>query len=200
MAAIRETLFSALADVLSSSSALLARLQLSDAEKPRAFFAALALAVLLVCTTRVDLAPPPRVKVLSFSRSDMPPILDLEHCPAHLRPLLQGLFGIAALARQTTEADDRAAIERAMNDEPDVPSSIDRLRQHFLDESSVLLCVASRTGSRMALTASRLPNDLQRLANAINEAALGISALPDFVARQAYVFDILSGVAPDPQA
>ena len=175
MAAIRETLFAALAEVLGSSPELLARLQSSDIEKPRAFFASLALAVLLVATTRCDLSPPPRIRVLQFGPSSstfagMPSVLDVEHCPQHLRPLLQGLLGIAALARQAQDADDRAAMERAMRDEMDGQelTAIERLRQHFLFEED----------------ACRLPPDLQRLANAVNEVALGISGQADFDARQ----------------
>ena len=47
-------------------------------------------------------------------------------------------------------------------------TAIERLRQHFLFEED----------------ACRLPPDLQRLANAVNEVALGISGQADFVARQ----------------
>jgi len=159
MAAIRETLFAALAEVLGSSPELLARLQSSDIEKPRAFFASLALAVLLVATTRCDLSPPPRIRVLQFGPSSstfagMPSVLDVEHCPQHLRPLLQGLLGIAALARQAQDADDRAAMERAMRDEMDGQelTAIERLRQHFLFEEA---CRPTCSGSPMRSTRSR---------------------------------------------
>ncbi|PSR71212.1 hypothetical protein PHLCEN_2v12866 [Hermanssonia centrifuga] len=130
---IRETLYAALADVLERIPSIRKLLRRDPA---RAYFAAVAFAILDVATTSVSPPPPgsipnskPRPDVTEVAiRGVLSHTLTLSECPTPLRPFMQELCAIGLAAREMEEEDSEATMQALQKGEtPPVPR-IDRVR------------------------------------------------------------------------
>ncbi|KAI0035375.1 hypothetical protein K488DRAFT_43367 [Vararia minispora EC-137] len=173
---IRETLYAALADVLSITPSLRAVLR---TDPPRAYFGAVALAILSVACSAVT--PDGAV------RGVMGQPLTLEACPAALRPLMMELAAIGRAAGEIEEQDTEEAMRRAAAGE-DVPAPrLERVRAML--ERGAGHDVAERGGGCQSVEGRAVA-----FANRVNALALNMTRLPAFRERQEEVFKVLSGV------
>ncbi|KAF4615745.1 hypothetical protein D9613_012403 [Agrocybe pediades] len=215
---IRETLYSALFDVLQSQSSL--RLLLNQ-DKTRAYFACVAFAILHVATTSVD----PETGAV---RGVLGKELTLAECPRELQPFMRELGEIGREARRMMEEDDEWAIRMVQEGREDElaaagagreggrGSRMDRVRR-MLEEgvgyelramgvspppstsASTTNATAAPTandgltGNRPNATRSRrsLEGRAVAFANRINGLSLGMTKLRAFRERQEDVFAIL---------
>ena len=170
---IRETLYASLADVIDRTQKVRALLQ---EDPPRAYFAAVALAVLEVATTSMT-AEGGVVGVLGKE-------LTLAECPPELRPFMIELGAIGREAQAMEDEDNAAAMALAAQEESDAnagaPGRLDRVRGMLEDGTG--------TGRRS------VEGRTIGLANRINALSLGLTRLRPFRERQADVFAVLSGV------
>ncbi|KAF7972948.1 hypothetical protein HWV62_16514 [Athelia sp. TMB] len=170
--AIRETLYAALGDVLARTPTLRALLH---SDPPRAYFAAVALAILEVATTAVT---PDGAVVGVLGRP-----LTLAQCPAPLRPLMGELGAIGGAAREVEEADTEEAMRLAQDGEDIPPPRMERVRR-MLQEG-----VACEAGGRRSVEGRAVA-----FANRVNELALKMTRLKQFRDRQEDVFKVLGGI------
>ncbi|KAL1940130.1 hypothetical protein VTO73DRAFT_9081 [Trametes versicolor] len=202
---VRETLYAALADVLERRPHLRT---LMRADAPRAYFAAVAFAILDVAAssaTRHD----PTSKALAevFPRAEEPVIrgvlgqtLALSECPAALKPFMAELCAIGAAAHAMEEEDSEATVAALQaGAEPPVPR-LERVRDIIEGGVGHAFADSVERGSRGA------PGDPQRrrtstagravtFANRVNALALAMTKLRAFKERQEMVFKVLAGVA-----
>ncbi|KAJ1307152.1 hypothetical protein OPQ81_001269 [Rhizoctonia solani] len=210
---IRETLYAGLADALSEAPALL---DLLDKDPPRAYFAAVGLAILNVSLTSIT----PRGSIRAILGQE----LTLEACPPPLRPLMAEFAAIGESAKEIAEEDNRRAMylaERGM----DIPEPrIDRLKRTLQTGVAVQRQeehATRRNTRRLARERERGRSSLRqeeeangggdtsgssdegrqspssstvRFANRVNELALRMTSLPTFKQRQQEVFTILKGI------
>jgi hypothetical protein len=186
---IRETLYAALADVLASTPSLLPLLK---TDRPRAYFGAVALAILSVSIS-------PSFTASSSSGTDnnnnnvmigvrgVP--LTLADCPAPLRPLMSEFSAIGREAAHIEEEDTMEAI-RLVQEGRDGEVAVPRLeRARLLLERGAGYDVDSGGGGRRSAEGRAVS-----FANRVNALALAMTRLPQFKERQDEVFKVLAGV------
>ncbi|KAI9511922.1 hypothetical protein F5148DRAFT_1280304 [Russula earlei] len=172
---IRETLYAALADVFASTPSLLTLLK---SDPPRAYFGAVALAVLAVSSSAIT----PDGAVVGVR--GIP--LTLSKCPAPLRPLMRELGAIGREAALIEEEDTMEAI-RLAQEGSEVP--VPRLeRAQLLLERGAGHDVRGDGGRRSE------EGRAVAFANRVNALALSMTRLPEFRERQDDVFKVLSGI------
>ncbi|GAA6058236.1 hypothetical protein JCM3770_007428 [Rhodotorula araucariae] len=180
---IRETLYSALADVMVETPSILGMLARGPEWAPKAFFASTALAILDVALTRIDQHG---VRPVHLGRGS-PKIIGLHETPPYLRPFLGNLVEVSQAVRALAEEDDARAVREATEGvEQLTPPRLDRLKERL----------ALGVGAEETLESSRSSTDSQvaALANVINQLALGMTSLPAFRERQAQAFQVLMSV------
>jgi len=177
---IRETLYAVLAYVVVSTPSLIPLLKSNPS---RAYFNAVALAVLTVSTS-------PSFLAASSSDNDNDEVvlgvrgipITLSACPPYLRPLVSGFIAIGCDAANFKEEDDMEAarlVQEGRKGEEDVP----RLkRARLLLEQGAGYDVGSADGRVVAFV------------DQVNALALDITQLPQFKKRQDKVFRVISGV------
>jgi len=188
---IRETLYAALADVLESTPSLFPLLK---TDPPRAYFGAVALAILSVSTN------PSSTACSSPSADDnnsndnvvigvrgVP--LKLSDCPAPLRPLMSEFSAIGREAAQMEDEDTMAAI-RLVQEDREGEVAVPRLeRTRLLLERGAGYDVDSGSNGRRSVEGRAVA-----FANRVNALALAMTRLPQFKERQDEVFRVLAGV------
>src|SRR6266478_7347737 len=177
MELIRETLYAALADVVASTPSLIPLLK---SDPPRAYFDAVALAVLSVSTSP---------SFLAASSSDNDVVRDvrgnpitLSDCPPYLRPVVDQFIAIGCDAANIKEEDDMEAdrlVQEGRKGEEDVPRF---KRARLLLEQGAGYDVGSADGRVVAFV------------DQVNTLASDITQLPQFKKRQDKVFGVLGGV------
>ncbi|KAI0326449.1 hypothetical protein GY45DRAFT_1258972 [Cubamyces sp. BRFM 1775] len=209
---IRETLYAALADVLERKPAL-RRLLLRD--PARAYFAAVALAILDVATSSAT-RPDPTLKTLAevlpqaHPNADEPAIrgvlgqtLTLSDCPAPLRPFMQELCAIGTAAHAMEEEDSEAAVRALQRGEEPLPPRLERVRD--IIEGGVGHAFNDTVHAGTGDGGHGSPGDPRRrrtstegravaFANRVNGLALAMTKLRAFRERQEVVFKVLAGV------
>ena len=176
---IRQILYAALGDVLAGNVEL-GRLLKWD--PPRAYFAAVSLAILEVGIRAVQ--PDGSID------GGVGLQLNVSECPDALQPLMVELGDISKQAKKIRMEDTEAAIEAAQQgDEPGMPR-LDRLRKMLQDG---VRCERSRSGDRLVRQDS-VEGRTVSFSNRINALALKISKVKTFQERQSEVFEILSAV------
>ncbi|KAF9540982.1 hypothetical protein CPC08DRAFT_700895 [Agrocybe pediades] len=180
---IRETLYSALFDVILSQPSL--RLLLNQ-DKTRAYFACVAFAILHVATTSVD---PDTGAVRGVLGKE----LTLAECPKELQPFMRELGEIGREARRMMEEDDEWAIRMVQEGREDElagagteggggGSRMDRVKG-MLEEG---------VGYELrAMGVRSVEGRAVAFANRINGLSLGMTKLRAFRERQEDVFAIL---------
>ncbi|KAI0635500.1 hypothetical protein C8Q77DRAFT_1052302 [Trametes polyzona] len=209
---IRETLYAALADVLERRPQL-RRLLRDDA--PRAYFAAVAFAILDVASSSAT-RPDPTLETLSAVLPDAHPPADepvlrgvlgqtlaLSACPPALRPFMAELCAIGTAAHRMEEEDSEAAVRALQRgEEPPVPR-LERVREiieggvgHAFSET--VHQGAADSGSGRAADPRRRRTSTEgravAFANRVNGLALAMTKLRAFRERQDMVFKVLAGV------
>ncbi|GEM09641.1 hypothetical protein Rt10032_c08g3658 [Rhodotorula toruloides] len=180
---IRETLYSAFADVLVETPAIRQMLSQGPEWSAKAFFAATCLAIVEVALTRIDRHG---VRAVDLGRTS-PKVIGLNETPTHLRPFLSRLVEVSQALRALADADDARAVQEATEGiERLTPPKLDRLKERL----------AKGIGAEETLSSARsgVDGELAGLANAINTLALGMSALPAFRERQTQAFQVLASV------
>ncbi|GAA6009063.1 hypothetical protein JCM10207_004081 [Rhodosporidiobolus poonsookiae] len=181
---IRETLYSALADALVETPAILEQLQRGPEWAAKAFFASTCLAILEVALTRLD---EHGVRAVNMGRGS-PKVIGAGETPAYLRPFLGKLFEVSQAVRQLAEQDDARAIQEASEGvDPLTPPRLDRLKERIARGVGV----EHDPPVRSSESADR---EVAQLANAVNGLALGMTTLPAFRERQAEAFKVLAAV------
>ena len=187
---IRETLYAALADVLASTPSLIPLLK---TDPPRAYFGAVALAVLSVSTR-------PRLRADNNNSSNnnnndtvvlgvrgVP--LTLSDCPAPLRPLMSEFSAIGREAAHIEEEDTMVAI-RLVQEGREGEVAVPRLeRARLLLERGAGYDVDSGSNGRRSVEGRAVA-----FANRVNALALAMTGLPQFKERQDEVFRVLASV------
>ncbi|KAI0313853.1 hypothetical protein OF83DRAFT_1086047 [Amylostereum chailletii] len=176
---IRETLYAALADVIAETPSLRGVLAV---DAPRAYFGAVALAILSVA--RTSLTPDGGVRGVLGQE------LTLEACPVELRPFMMELAAIGRHANEIEDQDTEEAMKHAERGE-DIPAPrLERVRM-MLEKG------AGHEGRRDEERAGRASVEGRAVAfaNRINALALGMTRLRAFRERQDEVFKVLSGVS-----
>ncbi|KII85273.1 hypothetical protein PLICRDRAFT_338037 [Plicaturopsis crispa FD-325 SS-3] len=175
---IRETLYASLGDVLEATLTLRHML---TTDPPRAYFAAVALAILEVSTTSMT-ADGAVVGVLGKP-------FELEQCPPQLRPFMHELAGIGRQAKEVEEDDDRQAMELAQRGEEIPPPRMERVKKMLVQG------VGYADGRREVEEGRRsVEGRAVAFTNRINGLALGMTRLKAFRERQNDVFKVLSGI------
>ena len=179
---VRETLYAALADVIERSPSI-RRLMKSD--PPRAYFAAVAFAILDVATTRMTSD--------GAVRAVMGQRLTLEMCPRELVPFMMEFMAIGSTVKGCEAEDNADAIEiisrggappepRMERTKKVLESGIGYSRRHRNDEDDGNPSRRSIQGRAVSL------------ANRINALALGMTRHKAFRDRQHDVFSVLAGL------
>ncbi|KAH9957118.1 hypothetical protein BC827DRAFT_1138459 [Russula dissimulans] len=175
---IRETLYAALADVLARTPSLLPLLK---SDPPRAYFGAVALAILAVSLTAVT------AEGTILGVRSVP--LTLAECPAPLRPLMRELGAIGREAALIEEEDTMEAVRLVQEGCDDVP--VPRLeRARLLLERGAGYDIDERGSCGRRSAEGRAV----AFANRVNALALAMTRLPQFRERQDDVFKVLAGV------
>ncbi|KAI0268445.1 hypothetical protein BGY98DRAFT_1190664 [Russula aff. rugulosa BPL654] len=176
---IRETLYAALADVLESTSSLIPLLR---TDPPRAYFGAVALAILSVSAS----SSPSGDSVVVGVRG-VP--LKLSDCPAPLRPLMSEFSAIGREAAHIEEEDNMVAIQ-LVQEGREGEMAVPRLeRARLLLERGVGYDVDGGNNGRRSAEGRAVA-----FANRVNALALALTQLPQFKERQDEVFRVLAGV------
>jgi hypothetical protein len=181
---IRETLYAALADVIERSPIIRG---LMKSDPPRAYFAAVAFAILEVATTAMTPS--------GGIRAVMGQELRLEMCPRELVPFMTEFVAIGSTAKEYEAQDNADAIE--VISRGDVPPEPRMERTKKVLEGGVGYGYRRRQRS-----GEDGRNDNRRsvggravtLANRINALALGMTRLKAFRDRQNDVFSVLAGL------
>ncbi|KZO97410.1 hypothetical protein CALVIDRAFT_480212 [Calocera viscosa TUFC12733] len=180
LALIRETLYAALADVLSLTPALHALLHSDPAQ---AYFASVSLAILQVCLSQISQDGEVRGVLGRAIREEE---VNLEY-----RPFMAQLVRIALRAQLMSEEDDARAVRYLAKDRPLPVPRLDRLRRQLLEGAGAGL--EDDPGSPGHGRASTPSGTVTALANRINVVALTWVRLPAFRDRQGEVFEVLRG-------
>ena len=173
---IRETLYASLADALERLPTLRRLLSL---DPPRAYFAAVAFAVLDVATTAIT----PDGSVVGVLGTP----LTLEQCPAPLRPFMAELAAIGAQAKAVEEEDNESAMRLAQRGENIPPTRMERVR--VMLEGGIGADVGDVDGRRS------VEGRAVAFVNRINALSLGLTRLKAFRERQDEVFSVLKGIS-----
>jgi len=175
---IRETLYASLADVLERQPSLR---RLLKRDPPRAYFASVAIAILVVATTAIT----PDGAVIGVLGKP----LTLEDCPRPLKPFMVELAKIGQEGKQMEEEDTQAAIELAQQGKEIPVSRLDRVRL-LLEEG-----IGSERDLREARQGRRSAEGRAvAFTNRINALSLGMTKLKPFRERQEAVFKVLAGI------
>ena len=188
---IRETLYGALADVLTSTPSLLPLLKSDPA---RAYFGAVSLAILSISSSAVVSA----TKTSQGGEDDgtttfigvrgVP--LTLAECPVQLRPLMREFSAIGREATRIEEEDTMEAI-RLVQEGREGEVRAPRLeRARLLLERGAGYDLGNNNGGRRRSTEGRAV----AFANRVNALAMTVTRLPQFRERQDDVFRVLAGV------
>jgi hypothetical protein len=188
---IRETLYAALADVLESTPSLISLLK---SDPPRAYFGAVALAVLSVSSSTVCSSP--SADNNNNRNSDDSVVLGvrgvplkLSDCPAPLRPLMSEFSAIGREAAHIEEEDTMLAI-RLVQEGREGEVAVPRLeRVRLLLERGAGYDVDGGNNGRRSAEGRAVA-----FANRVNALALSMTRLPQFKERQDEVFRVLAGV------
>ncbi|KAH9918293.1 uncharacterized protein B0H18DRAFT_1031437 [Fomitopsis serialis] len=208
---IRETLYAALADVIERMPSLRRALR---RDPTRAYFAAVAFAILSVATSSVT--HPARRKsfadVLPSSGANghagveqeatiygvLDKTLLLSQCPPDLRPFMAELCAIGRAAHEMEEQDSVATVQALERGEDPPLPRLDRARDileggvgHAFDGAAAA-DVPRAADHRRRTTSTE--NRAVAFANRINALALGMTRLRAFRERQDMVFKVLAGV------
>ena len=176
---IRETLYAALADVLESTSSLIPLLR---TDPPRAYFGAVALAILSVSSS----SSPSDDSVVIGVRG-VP--LKLSDCPAPLRPLMSEFSAIGREAAHIEEEDNMVAIQ-LVQEGREGQMAVPRLeRARLLLERGAGYDVDGGNNGRRSAEGRAVA-----FANRVNALALAMTQLQQFKERQDEVFRVLAGV------
>ncbi|KAJ7259480.1 hypothetical protein B0H12DRAFT_413742 [Mycena haematopus] len=175
---IRETLYASLADALDAQPALRALLR---TDPPRAYFAAVAFAVLAVATT----ATTPDGSVIGVLGTP----LTLDMCPPQLRPFMAELAAIGRAAREIADEDDEVAMKLAARGQEVPPTRMDRVRMML--EQGVGYAQATREGEEGRRS---VEGRAVSFTNRVNALSLGMTKLRAFRERQDDVFKVLAGI------
>lgn len=204
---IRETLYAALADVIERRSSLRRALR---TDPTRAYFAAVAFAILDVATSSVT-HDPARLKsladILPAPDAQQPDVtiygvldktLSLSQCPSELRPFMAELCAIGEAAREMEEQDSLATVEALQRGEDAPMPRLDRARDILEGGVGHAFAGAERADvSRAAEHRRRTTSTENRavaFANRINALSLGMTRLRAFRERQDMVFKVLAGI------
>jgi hypothetical protein len=207
---IRETLYAALADVLERQPSLRRQLRRDPA---RAYFAAVALAILDVSMTSV--IPGDSVQTEPSIRGVLGKMLTLEECPSELRPFMKELCDIGRTAHEVIEDDSMASV-KALSEGKELPTPrMERVRellkggvgwQYDAQHEHDGLNGSNGAGSAYGANGADIrPSESRRrrtstqnraviFANRINALALAMTKLRAFRERQENVFKVLAGV------
>ncbi|KAF9541598.1 hypothetical protein CPC08DRAFT_650492, partial [Agrocybe pediades] len=183
---IRETLYSALFDVILSQPSL--RLLLNQ-DKTRAYFACVAFAILHVATTSVD----PQTGAV---RGVLGKELTLAECPRELQPFMRELGEIGREARRMMEEDDEWAIRMVQEGREDELAAVGAGREGGGGGGSrmdrVRGMLEEGVGYELrAMGVRSVEGRAVAFANRINGLSLGMTKLRAFRERQEDVFAIL---------
>jgi hypothetical protein len=188
---IRETLYAALADVLESTPSLIPLLK---TDPPRAYFGAVALAILSVSTQPSCSSPSADTNNTNNTNDNVllgvrgVPI-KLSDCPAPLRPLMSEFSGIGREAEHMEEEDTMAVIQ-LVQEGREGEAAVPRLeRARLLLERGAGYDVDSESSGRRSAEGRAVA-----FANRVNALALAMTRLPQFKERQDDVFRVLAGV------
>ena len=183
---IRETLYAALADVLESTPSLIPLLK---PDPPRAYFGAVALAILSVSTHRSFIASDNNNSNDSVVLGVRGVPLKLSDCPPPLRPLMSEFSAIGREAAHMEEEDTTEAI-RLVQEGREGEIAVPRLeRARLLLERGAGYDVDSVNSGRRSAEGRAVT-----FANRVNALALAMTQLPQFKERQDEVFRVLAGV------
>ncbi|CAD6898146.1 unnamed protein product [Tilletia controversa] len=213
---IRETLLSALADVLATTPTIRHLLLRNNPEwKAHAYFACLCLAILDVALHRVT--PSGGVRCVQSGKAQGK-IIGMADCPLQLRRLLWALSNIGAMCQRLAEDDDLAAIKRAERGDDDdddhhqsssldltsptmQTNRIERLRYRLENgvdrdsSSSSSSSANNRPPTREPGAGTlRLQTNVTEVSNNINQLALAFFKIPTFRERQREAFKVLAAV------
>lgn len=191
---IRETLYASIADVLSATQSLRTLIRTDPA---RAYFAAVALAVLDVATKAVT--PSGDVKGV------LGQYVTFDDCPDLLKPAMRGLDAIARRAKEIAEEDDQHAMELLVAGKDDelanTVTRMERLKQMLERGAGAEEARSPGAGNGdeddAGTNRGRVsPNGTTlELANRVNALTLGLTSLAAFRERQNDVFTILGNVS-----
>ncbi|KAM5539206.1 hypothetical protein V8D89_007079 [Ganoderma adspersum] len=205
---IRETLYAALADVLERRPALRSLLR---ADPARAYFAAVALAILDVAASASTRPDPQREKL----HEGLPPspggeeggpvirgvlgqTLALGACPAVLKPFMGELCAIGAALHAMEEEDSAATVRALQRGDAEMPVPRHERVREILERGVGHVRRASDLGGEdegaMRRRRTSTEGRAVAFANRINALALGMTGLRAFRERQETVFKVLAGV------
>ena len=211
---IRETLYAALADVLERRPALRSLLR---ADPARAYFAAVALAILDVAASSSSPSSARADPHLQKLREGLPPspsgegpairgvlgqTLALRECPAALKPFMAELCAIGAALRAMEEEDSEATVRALQRGDAELPVPRHERVREILERGVGHARRASDLGrggdgdGEEAMRRRRTSTEGRAVAfaNRINALALGMTGLRAFRERQEMVFRVLAGV------
>jgi len=181
--------------VLCSTPSLLPLLK---SDPPRAYFGAVALAILAVSSTVVATTPPPTPATPTpTGEGDGAAVfvgvrgvpLTLAACPAPLRPLMREFAAIGREVASIEEEDTMEAI-RLVQEGRDGEVRVPRLeRARLLLERGPGYDAGNGNGGRRSAEGRAVA-----FANRVNALALAVTRLPQFRERQDDVFKVLAGV------
>ena len=182
---IRETLYAALADVLESTPSLIPLLK---TDPPRAYFGAVALAILSVSASFTACSSPGGDDSVVLGVRGVP--LKLSDCPAPLRPLMSEFSAIGREAAHIEEEDTTMAI-RLVQEGREGEVAVPRLERArlLLERGAGYDVDGGRSNGRRSAEGRAIA-----FANRVNALALAMTRLPQFKERQDEVFRVLAGV------
>ena len=205
---IRETLYAALADVLEQIPSIR---QVLRTNPSRAYFSAVALAILEVATYSTD-----RDEHNPTIRGVLGKSLSLSECPVELQPFMKELCAIGRQARDMIEEDSVASVQALQHDKELPFPRLERARSileggvgHAYNDTMDSRGFGEQdhhsrrsedspshntniTDPRRRTTSTE--NRAVAFANRINALALGMTRLKAFKERQEMVFKVLIGV------
>ncbi|KAJ3796606.1 hypothetical protein GGU11DRAFT_787804, partial [Lentinula aff. detonsa] len=175
---IRETLYAALGDALERQPFLRGMLK---RDPPRAYFAAVAYAILDVATTSLT-TEGSVVGVLGTQ-------LTLDDCPPPLRRFMLELAAIGRQAAEIQEADDVRAMKYASQGK-DIPTSrMERIQQMLIEGVG---CSTQHRGEEEGRRS--VEGKAVAFTNRLNGLSLALTHLKAFRDRQDQVFKVLAGI------
>ncbi|KAF8508090.1 hypothetical protein BU17DRAFT_77991 [Hysterangium stoloniferum] len=175
---IRETLFAALADVITQTPSLARALQ---TDPPRAYFSSVALAILEVALT--SLTPEGGVRGV-LGRE-----LTLDDCPPPLKPLMMELAALGREAQTYATEDDEDAM-RLVGEGRDIPEPrMERVRKVL--ESGVGYAQGDENGDEGRRS---VEGRAVQFSTRVNRLALTMTGLPAFRSYAKDVFDVLGSL------
>lgn len=175
---IRETLYASLGDALDEQPSLRSLLK---TDPPRAYFAAVAFAVLDVATTSMT----PEGAVIGVLGQP----LTLDKCPPELRPFMAELAAIGRASRELQEEDDAIAMKHAARGEAIPPTRMDRVR--LMLEQGVGYTQGRRDNEEGRRS---VEGRAVSFTNRVNALSLAMTKLRAFRERQEDVFKVLAGI------